>query len=80
MIYYELWEYRTSNLVNTYDTEAEALADVRALLAQGWQPEQLGLGWGDTENEERGGAIAEGQELAERAQAAGPGERKRVSA
>ena len=80
MIYYELWEYRTRNIVNTYETETEALAMVRDLLANGWCPDELGLGWGDTEDEERMGPVAEGQALAQRAAAAASKDSVRRSA
>ena len=43
-MHYELWDLKTANLMGEYDTEAEALADVRNALAAGWDPEELGLG------------------------------------
>jgi hypothetical protein len=51
-MHYELWDLKTANLVGEYATEEEALADVRAALADGWDPEELGLGqeWDDGED------------------------------
>lgn len=43
-MHYALWDYRTSNLVDTFRTEREALAVVRDLLAAGWNARELGLG------------------------------------
>lgn len=43
-MHYELWDLETRNLVGEYDTETEALADVRDALAAGWDPDRLGLG------------------------------------
>lgn len=42
-MHYELWALNTANLVGDYDTEPEALAMVRDLLAAGWSAEDLGL-------------------------------------
>ena len=32
-MFYELWDVRSGNIINTYDTEAEALDVVRQLVA-----------------------------------------------
>ena len=43
-MHYELWDLETRNLVGAYDTEDEALQDVRRALAAGWPVEHLALG------------------------------------
>ena len=43
-VHYELWDLQTANLMGEYDSEAEALADVREALAAGWDADRLGLG------------------------------------
>jgi hypothetical protein len=68
-MHYELWEYRTRNLVNTYASEAEALAMVRTLLAAGWSPDELSLGLEFDEHEPQDlelSPVLEGAELAAR--------------
>jgi hypothetical protein len=55
------------NLVGEYATEVDALVAVHELLCTGWPADDLSLGWGDTEDEEQGGEIATGEELAARA-------------
>ena len=42
-MHYALWDYRTSNIVDTFRTESEALTVVRDLLAVGWSASELGL-------------------------------------
>jgi hypothetical protein len=67
-MYYELWDLRTSNLVEEFDTEAEALMFVRDVLQSDGEVAASGyvLGVQDPEAE-RGEAIAEGVELVQRA-------------
>ena len=69
MIYYELWDMQSRNIIGSYPTEAEALAVVReAIERHGRQyVDDLTLGWGDDEAEEQGGEIVSGALLAERA-------------
>jgi hypothetical protein len=43
-MHWELWSLNAGNLIRDYDTEAEALATVRDLLADGWSADDLGLG------------------------------------
>ena len=64
---YDLWTLHPGNLVGEYSTEAEALAAARDLLATGRSADDLSLGWGDPDDEEQGGEIATGAELASRA-------------
>jgi hypothetical protein len=67
MRFYDLWSLRPGNLVGECQTEEDALATVRGLLAAGSSADDLSLGWGDTDDAERGGEIASGAELANRA-------------
>lgn len=67
-MHYELWEYRTRSLIRAYDSEAEALATVRELLATGWTADELSLGMED--EDKRVGELSpplEGPALANRA-------------
>lgn len=79
MKFYDLWSLHPGNLVGEYATEADALADARNLLAAGWSADDLSLGWGDTDDDEQGGQIVNGSELAARVLAA-DSERSRRSA
>lgn len=67
MIYYELWDIESRNLLGTSDSNSEILSTVRDLIALNGQAvaEGLMLGWGDTEDPSRGGEIASGAGLAE---------------
>ncbi len=64
---YELWDTETRNLVETFDTEDEALAAVRELVAVNADvyPAALALALEDDEGETT--VIARGQQLAARA-------------
>jgi hypothetical protein len=42
-MHYELWALNVGNLICDYDTETEALAMARQLLAGGWSADDLGL-------------------------------------
>jgi hypothetical protein len=74
-MHFELWDLQTANLLGEYDTEAEALADVRDALAAGWASERLGLGRefddGDIGDDDELGPTWSGAELAARASAQG---------
>src|SRR3954471_16100168 len=43
-MHYELWALNAGNVIRGYATEAEALAMIRDLLADGWSANDLGLG------------------------------------
>jgi hypothetical protein len=58
---YELWGLHPANLIDTFESEAEALAEVRGLLAAGWQADDLSLGRVEGTN---GSLVAEGSALA----------------
>ena len=69
-MHYALWDYRTSNFVDTFSTESEALAVVRDLLTAGWSATDLGLGLDYDEDEPQAGElppVLSGAPLVERA-------------
>ena len=71
-MHYELWDALSRNLLADFDTEVQALAAVRDLLAIN-DPEmadELILVWRDAD---RGGTVVEGAELAARARTVAPG-------
>jgi hypothetical protein len=51
-MHYEIWALNTGNLIRDYDSEAEALAMVRDLIADGWDATDLGMNleWDDGED------------------------------
>ena len=65
MIFYELWDKASRNLIASYPTKEAALELASELLATDPQSaEHLVLEWGDDEDEEAGGCLAEGVQLA----------------
>lgn len=58
---YELWGLHPGNLIGTFPSEAAALAEVRGLLAAGWDANDLSLGHIDGTVR---GFVAEGEALA----------------
>jgi hypothetical protein len=56
---YELWGLHPANLIETFETETDALAEVRGLLEAGWSAEDLSLGSVDDRS-----VVAEGAALA----------------
>ena len=71
---YELWGLHPSNLIDTFETEADALDEVRGLLDAGWSAEDLSLGRVDGTS---GALVAEGAALAQLARQCGPDRRSR---
>jgi hypothetical protein len=73
-MHYQLWDSKSFNVIDVYQTEAAALATVRQLLALGWDPERLTLGLDFDEGEEGDDGtlpdVLSGAALAERALAA----------
>ena len=67
-MHFELWDLQSRNLLADFDTEADALAGVRDLLAINApdMADELILIWRE---DDRGGTIAERAELATRARA-----------
>jgi hypothetical protein len=76
---YELWNTQTGNAIGAFDSEADALATVRALLERRGRgyADRLALGYEDDCG--RSMQIAEGQELAARALAMAAAERSFVA-
>jgi hypothetical protein len=75
-MHYELWDAESSNVIAVTLTEGEALALVRRLLGDGWDPEHLTLGLDFDEGEEGDDDtlpdVVYGTALVERALAATP--------
>ena len=73
-MHYELWDAESANVLAILKTEAEGLAIVRRLLADGWNAEDLSLGLDFDEGEEGDDEtlppVIYGAALAERALAA----------
>ena len=69
---YELWGLHPANLIDTFESEAEALDEVRGLLDAGWSADDLSLGRVEGST---GALIAEGDVLAQRARSVDPGRR-----
>lgn len=69
MRFYEIWDQRSRNLLGSYGTEWEALALVRDLSEDAAPVDALALVWGDEDDEDQGGQIAEGAALIARARA-----------
>ena len=51
-MHYELWDAKSANVMAILQTEAEGLAIVRRLLADGWNAEDLSLGLDFDEGED----------------------------
>ena len=67
-MFYELWDIRSGNIVNTYDTEDEALRVVRDLLALNGPEYGRALTLCFEDDDENTTLIAKGPELVLRAQ------------
>ena len=50
-MYYEIWDFRSGNLLATPDDEAEALSLVGELIESGCSADELGVGVGYDEDE-----------------------------
>jgi hypothetical protein len=68
-MFYELWDLRTGNIVNTYDTEDEALATVRTLLTLNGAEYASALSLSSEDDDEKTSFVAKGADLALRANA-----------
>jgi uncharacterized protein (DUF433 family) len=70
-MHWELWALNSGNLIGDYDVEADALAAVRMLLADGWSADDLGLGLeyddGDSGDDDSLPPVRHGAVLAARA-------------
>jgi len=60
---YDLWDVETGNIVDTYPTEADALAAVRDLLADNGPDYAQALSLGRVDERGQITLIAEGEEL-----------------
>ena len=71
MVVYELWDSRSNNLVDTFESEFEALHAIAQVIVQQGEAvvEPLELLWDDEEQDEFG-IVAVGQALIERAKRA----------
>lgn len=70
-MFYELWDVRSGNIINTYDTEGEALAVVRDLVAANGPEYAHGLSLAIEDDAQDTTLVAKGTELAQRARSAG---------
>jgi hypothetical protein len=77
-MYYELWDLETGNIINTYQTEAAALAVVCELISSNGPDyaEALALGRTDARGKS---VVAEGRHLVSRARAQVSGESPHAS-
>lgn len=69
---YEIWGLHPANLIETFDSESEALEEVRGLLDIGWSADDLSLGRIEGNS---GTVVAEGDALAMLARAPSPDSR-----
>ncbi len=69
-MFYELWDVQSGNIINTYDTEEQALNVVRELLNLNGSEYAAALSLAFEDDDEATTLIAEGAKLAERAWAA----------
>jgi hypothetical protein len=67
---YDLWDVESGNIVNTYETEREALVVVRQLLELNGREYARVLSLGFENDDGSMGVVAEGEQLAARAQVA----------
>jgi hypothetical protein len=67
-MFFELWDVRSGNIVNTYDTEDEALVVVRGLLALNGLEYARCLSLSVEDDDENVTLVARGLALAQRAQ------------
>jgi hypothetical protein len=66
-MFYELWDLKSGNIINTYDTEAEALMVVRGLLAANGSDYARDLSLSREDDDESLSLVAKGSALAQRA-------------
>jgi hypothetical protein len=76
-MHYELWDTVSRNLLDDFDTEAEALATIRALLAINEPDMADDLALLRVGGPGGGAMVARGADLAARAQAAAPEQGRR---
>jgi len=71
-MFYELWNLKSGNIVNTYDTEDQVLRAVRDLHALNGPELARSLSLTVEDDDEETTLVAKGDELLRRAQAAMP--------
>jgi hypothetical protein len=69
-MFYELWDIHDGNIINTYDTEGEALVAVRILLDLNGPEYAHALSLTCEQDDSETALVAKGTALAERARAA----------
>jgi len=74
-MFYELWDVRSGNIINTYDSEDQALAVVRGLVAANGPEYTRSLLLAVEDDDEETTLVAKGVELAQRADRAGRADR-----
>lgn len=67
-MHYELWDVQSGNLIEDFESEAEALSAVRELITLNGPAYSWILALGSSDGRGGGELIAEGAALAERAQ------------
>jgi redox-sensitive bicupin YhaK (pirin superfamily) len=67
-MYYELWDLRSGNIINTYDSEAEALTVVRGLVELNGSDYADVLSLSVSDDDDNVTLVAKGTALARRAQ------------
>ena len=77
-MFYELWDVESGNIINTYESEAQALAVVRGLLALNGPEYADALSLSFEDDDEESTLVAEGSELAQRAASAEQAPHSRV--
>ena len=70
-MFYELWDVRSGNIINTYDTEDEALQVVRTLLSLNGAEYGAALSLSFEDDDENTTLVAKGLALTQRAQIRG---------
>src|SRR6266581_2346449 len=66
MIFYELWDKKSRNLLGSFETKEEALALAAGILAgDSSSIDHLTLDWGKDDDEDAGGQLAEGAKLSD---------------
>lgn len=74
-MYYEIWDFDTSNMIDDVATEAEALALIRDLIDQNGRQAGMMLALGESDKNGSGRMIATGADLILLAQRSEPSAR-----
>ena len=68
-MFYELWDFKTRNVIGYFDTQDDALRRVREILDTYGAEEAMSFGLGTEDDNGESRAVAEGAELVELARA-----------